>query len=74
LHYFELLVGNIAVAVCIDKLPQLRFFIRWQLDVEPGEAGDELAAVDAPLKLNSVRQEPAVAAEGAAPSSRSPSC
>lgn len=56
LHYFELLVGNIAVAVSIDQLPQLRFFVRRQLDVEPGEASDELAAVDAPLKLSSVRE------------------
>jgi hypothetical protein len=39
-----------------NQLPQLRFL----LDVEPCEAGDELVAVDAPLKLNSVRQEPAM--------------
>jgi len=44
-----------------NQLPQLRFL----LDVEPCEAGDELVAVDAPLKLNSVRQEPAVKARGA---------
>ena len=61
LHYFEFLIGNVAVAVCIDKLTNIRFL----LDVEPCEAGDELAAVDAPLKLNSVRQEPAVKARGA---------